>query len=79
MIIAKFVSFQVVMSTSNNDGQSPNEPGKSEEGDTNVFECNICLELPKDPVVSKCGHLFWLVLYPYIFIQKEHWPFVQNF
>ncbi|KAK2711906.1 E3 ubiquitin-protein ligase RNF185-like isoform X2 [Artemia franciscana] len=66
-LYAIFVGLMVVMSTSNDDGQSANEPGKSEEGDTNVFECNICLELPKDPVVSKCGHLFcWPCLHRWL-------------
>jgi E3 ubiquitin-protein ligase RNF5 len=24
-----------------------------------VFECNICLEMASEPVVTLCGHLFW--------------------
>ena len=23
------------------------------------FECNICLEISSQPVITKCGHLFW--------------------
>lgn len=31
---------------------------------SNAFECNICLELSKDPVVTLCGHLYcWPCLY----------------
>ncbi|GMH37418.1 hypothetical protein BSKO_05291 [Bryopsis sp. KO-2023] len=32
--------------------------------DSSPFECNICLELAKDPVVTVCGHLYcWRCLY----------------
>jgi hypothetical protein len=24
-----------------------------------LFECNICLEMASEPVVTLCGHLFW--------------------
>lgn len=27
--------------------------------ETAKFECNICIEVAKDPVVTRCGHLYW--------------------
>jgi hypothetical protein len=35
--------------------------------DENIaYECNICLELAKEPVVTLCGHLYcWPCLYRY--------------
>lgn len=33
--------------------------GDEKEKDDRMFECNICLDMPKDAVVSLCGHLFW--------------------
>jgi hypothetical protein len=34
----------------NNSGLFSREP---------AFDCNICLDMPTDPVVTMCGHLFW--------------------
>lgn len=40
------------------------EPTKYEEtrenrDDNANFECNICLDVAKEAVISLCGHLFW--------------------
>ena len=32
------------------------KPTISNEG---LFECNICLDMASEPVVTLCGHLFW--------------------
>jgi len=39
----------------------------SGSGDGGSFDCNICLELAQDPVVTLCGHLFcWPCLYEWL-------------
>ncbi|KAL7134074.1 hypothetical protein ABFS83_11G002900 [Erythranthe nasuta] len=47
--------------------------GKKKDGEKNsgeegsFFDCNICLDLAKDPVVTCCGHLFcWPCLYRWL-------------
>eukprot|EP00128_Syssomonas_multiformis_P001524 Colp12_sorted_trinity150504_noHs@14468 len=47
------------------------EPPKVEEG--NDFECNICLDVPRDTVVSLCGHLYcWPCLYQWLELHAEN-------
>ncbi len=30
----------------------------------NIFECAICMETAKEPIVTKCGHLYcWPCIY----------------
>ncbi|KAH9302984.1 hypothetical protein KI387_014567, partial [Taxus chinensis] len=41
--------------------------GGSSSADAGNFECNICLELAQDPIVTLCGHLFcWPCLYKWL-------------
>ncbi|KAK6115835.1 hypothetical protein DH2020_008104 [Rehmannia glutinosa] len=36
------------------------------------FECNICLDLAQDPIVTLCGHLFcWPCLYKWLHIHSR--------
>ncbi|KAL6986988.1 RING-type E3 ubiquitin transferase [Sarracenia purpurea var. burkii] len=43
---------------------------KAEDG--SFFDCNICLDLSRDPVVTCCGHLFcWPCLYRWLNIHSD--------
>ncbi|WJX49456.1 RING-type E3 ubiquitin transferase [Trifolium repens] len=40
------------------------DDGKTEESSGNFFDCNICLDIARDPVLTCCGHLFcWPCFY----------------
>eukprot|EP00249_Psilotum_nudum_P007832 c20849_g1_i2 orf=248-940(+) len=42
-------------------------PAGASGSDDGSFDCNICLELAQDPVVTLCGHLFcWPCLYRWL-------------
>ncbi|KAL3857947.1 hypothetical protein ACJMK2_012572 [Sinanodonta woodiana] len=43
-------------------------PGEEDQGESSAYyECNICLDTAKDPVVSMCGHLFcWPCLHQWL-------------
>ncbi|MFH4979213.1 hypothetical protein AB6A40_005922 [Gnathostoma spinigerum] len=46
---------------------SPSNDGKRKEEDSSRFECNICLDVARDAVVSMCGHLFcWPCLHQWL-------------
>ncbi|CAM6021225.1 unnamed protein product [Sphagnum balticum] len=47
--------------------ESPAVAGGSSSEQGGSFDCNICLELAQDPVVTLCGHLFcWPCLYRWL-------------
>uniref|UniRef100_A0A914DUQ9 RING-type E3 ubiquitin transferase n=1 Tax=Acrobeloides nanus TaxID=290746 RepID=A0A914DUQ9_9BILA len=51
--------------SSSDEKKNNDEPQKSD--DNSRFECNICLDIAKDAVVSMCGHLFcWGCLHQWL-------------
>ncbi|KAK1326620.1 E3 ubiquitin-protein ligase RMA1 [Acorus calamus] len=37
------------------------------------FECNICMDVSREPVVTSCGHLFcWPCLYQWLHVHSDH-------
>ncbi|KAF9602876.1 hypothetical protein IFM89_031822 [Coptis chinensis] len=37
--------------------------GKEQGNGMANFDCNVCLDVAKEPVVPSCGHLFWLAVF----------------
>ncbi|CAK7331765.1 unnamed protein product [Dovyalis caffra] len=55
-----------------------NGNGKKARSDRrSVFDCNICLDMAQDPILTSCGHLFcWPCFYPlsYIYTNVKECP-----
>jgi len=46
--------------------------GSSSDAAGGSFECNICFELPQEPIVTLCGHLFcWPCLYQWLHVHAH--------
>lgn len=44
-----------------------NESQKKSSPNSTLFECTICLDTAKEPVVTKCGHIFcWPCIYDWM-------------
>lgn len=60
----------------NNDNNNINSSEDVQEADersnsVSNFECNICLEMAREPVVTTCGHLFcWACLYRWLHVHS---------
>ncbi len=51
---------------------------KTNKNDASDYECSICLDIAKEPVVSKCGHLFcWPCIYSWN-LHKKTCPNCNN-
>ncbi|KAK3425421.1 hypothetical protein EUGRSUZ_A00486 [Eucalyptus grandis] len=54
--------------------RAPQSPSCSSNNnnDAGNFECNICLDLAQDPIVTLCGHLFcWPCLYEWLRVHSQ--------
>jgi RING-type zinc-finger len=50
--------------------QAQAEKEREAAGLSTPFDCNICLDMPGDPVVTACGHLYcWSCLYRVRFLE----------
>ncbi|XP_076906450.1 uncharacterized protein LOC143562569 [Bidens hawaiensis] len=64
----------VAASMASVNNKRPPEPLKADENDneSSFFDCNICLDLASDPVVTCCGHLFcWPCIYRWLFVHSN--------
>jgi len=60
--------------TPNYTGDGKNEQRKS--APKALWECNICLETAKEPIITQCGHLYcWPCIHKYVFLLFS----LQNF
>ncbi|CAN6448005.1 unnamed protein product [Victoria cruziana] len=58
--------------TSGKPSHNASSSSGSGNGDAGSFECNICLELAQDPIVTLCGHLFcWPCLYRWLRVHSH--------
>ncbi|KAF9607720.1 hypothetical protein IFM89_038604 [Coptis chinensis] len=49
------------------------QDGKEQGNGMANFDCNVCLDVAKEPVVTSCGHLFcWPCLYQWLHIHCDH-------
>ncbi|KAJ6715839.1 E3 UBIQUITIN-PROTEIN LIGASE RNF5-RELATED [Salix koriyanagi] len=49
-----------------------NENGKEARSDRSVFDCNVCLDMAQDPILTCCGHLFcWSCFYQLSYVYSN--------
>ncbi|KAK9921659.1 hypothetical protein M0R45_030161 [Rubus argutus] len=56
----------------NETSEDKDDVEKSSGNDGSFFDCNICLDLARDPVLTCCGHLFcWPCLYRWLHVHSD--------
>ncbi|PRQ44449.1 putative aminoacyltransferase, E1 ubiquitin-activating enzyme [Rosa chinensis] len=56
----------------NETSEEKDDVEKSSGNDGSFFDCNICLDLARDPVLTCCGHLFcWPCLYRWLHVHSD--------
>ncbi|CAM8960878.1 hypothetical protein QQ045_004919 [Rhodiola kirilowii] len=51
---------------------SEEEDGKGSNEEGSFYDCNICFELAKDPIITCCGHLYcWPCIYSWLHIHSD--------
>jgi len=54
-------------------------PAAVSDNDSDLFECNICLDSAQDPVVTFCGHLYcWPCMYKWLHVKTSSPDAVQQ-
>lgn len=72
----KFSPILAASSPSSTTSSSHVEPNSAESS----FDCNICLEVPTDPIITQCGHLYcWKCVYTWMENGKSECPICKAF
>lgn len=54
-----FSQFRKMQEQEQEENHRPQNNPNEKESNNNNFECNICLDTAREPVITLCGHLFW--------------------
>jgi len=67
-----FSQFRKMQEQEQEENHRPQNNPNEKESNNNNFECNICLDTAREPVITLCGHLFcWPCIFQWIKDQQE--------